>query len=135
MKKEKDSGSSRRALTLHERQLILEMRDRSIGVRETGRLIGRNHSVVSRFLRSIPFSKYLCSLSSLEKAREMQCRSKKKRSSSRKKPRLKCEEIRRYVEKMLKEDWSPELIAGRLCLLYTSPSPRDQRGSRMPSSA
>ena len=26
-------------------------------------------------------------------------------------------------------------IADRLCLLYTSPSPRDQRGSRMPSSA
>ena len=25
--------------------------------------------------------------------------------------------------------------AGRTCLLYTSPSPRDQRGSRMPSSA
>ena len=25
--------------------------------------------------------------------------------------------------------------AGRVCLLYTSPSPRDQRGSRMPSSA
>ena len=24
---------------------------------------------------------------------------------------------------------------GRSCLLYTSPSPRDQRGSRMPSSA
>ena len=24
---------------------------------------------------------------------------------------------------------------GNLCLLYTSPSPRDQRGSRMPSSA
>ena len=26
-------------------------------------------------------------------------------------------------------------IIGRACLLYTSPSPRDQRGSRMPSSA
>ena len=25
--------------------------------------------------------------------------------------------------------------AGKACLLYTSPSPRDQRGSRMPSSA
>ena len=25
--------------------------------------------------------------------------------------------------------------ASRICLLYTSPSPRDQRGSRMPSSA
>ena len=24
---------------------------------------------------------------------------------------------------------------GNICLLYTSPSPRDQRGSRMPSSA
>ena len=27
------------------------------------------------------------------------------------------------------------LIGSNLCLLYTSPSPRDQRGSRMPSSA
>ena len=27
------------------------------------------------------------------------------------------------------------LGANRFCLLYTSPSPRDQRGSRMPSSA
>ena len=26
-------------------------------------------------------------------------------------------------------------ITGYICLLYTSPSPRDQRGSRMPSSA
>ena len=32
---------------------------------------------------------------------------------------------------------SVELNAGAIviCLLYTSPSPRDQRGSRMPSSA
>ena len=28
-----------------------------------------------------------------------------------------------------------QLGAARACLLYTSPSPRDQRGSRMPSSA
>ena len=28
-----------------------------------------------------------------------------------------------------------ELDALTICLLYTSPSPRDQRGSRMPSSA
>ena len=27
------------------------------------------------------------------------------------------------------------LVTGSVCLLYTSPSPRDQRGSRMPSSA
>ena len=31
---------------------------------------------------------------------------------------------------------SPQFTGkGRVCLLYTSPSPRDQRGSRMPSSA
>ena len=27
------------------------------------------------------------------------------------------------------------VLAPNICLLYTSPSPRDQRGSRMPSSA
>ena len=27
------------------------------------------------------------------------------------------------------------ITKGKTCLLYTSPSPRDQRGSRMPSSA
>ena len=30
---------------------------------------------------------------------------------------------------------NPNLMLDRICLLYTSPSPRDQRGSRMPSSA
>ena len=29
----------------------------------------------------------------------------------------------------------PETLVAMTCLLYTSPSPRDQRGSRMPSSA
>ena len=28
-----------------------------------------------------------------------------------------------------------KIVPYRICLLYTSPSPRDQRGSRMPSSA
>ena len=28
-----------------------------------------------------------------------------------------------------------DLAESEICLLYTSPSPRDQRGSRMPSSA
>ena len=34
----------------------------------------------------------------------------------------------------IKEAWDVGLEYG-VCLLYTSPSPRDQRGSRMPSSA
>ena len=36
------------------------------------------------------------------------------------------------VEEALRDVIDPEL---GICLLYTSPSPRDQRGSRMPSSA
>ena len=31
--------------------------------------------------------------------------------------------------------WSSDIGPDHTCLLYTSPSPRDQRGSRMPSSA
>ena len=33
------------------------------------------------------------------------------------------------------DDKDEKLIKYLACLLYTSPSPRDQRGSRMPSSA
>ena len=41
-----------------------------------------------------------------------------------------------YLLTMLSRAFSsmPALASG-ICLLYTSPSPRDQRGSRMPSSA
>ena len=46
-----------------------------------------------------------------------------------------------YVKPVRSEDVhtlypeAPEMQPGMHCLLYTSPSPRDQRGSRMPSSA
>ena len=36
---------------------------------------------------------------------------------------------------MLADAWSTAMLILGRCLLYTSPSPRDQRGSRMPSSA
>ena len=39
------------------------------------------------------------------------------------------------LQKLIKSDrWNLKDMA-KNCLLYTSPSPRDQRGSRMPSSA
>ena len=37
--------------------------------------------------------------------------------------------LKPYLKQFL---WDPRVVD---CLLYTSPSPRDQRGSRMPSSA
>ena len=54
-------------------------------------------------------------------------------------PRLKTryrEEIRKTLNDEFKYD-NVMQIPGvtKVCLLYTSPSPRDQRGSRMPSSA
>ena len=36
---------------------------------------------------------------------------------------------------LLAKWWAIKLTGDVVCLLYTSPSPRDQRGSRMPSSA
>ena len=39
------------------------------------------------------------------------------------------------LQTFCKDNISPGLLAYEPCLLYTSPSPRDQRGSRMPSSA
>ena len=39
------------------------------------------------------------------------------------------------IKRTLDDDEDMDARLKRLCLLYTSPSPRDQRGSRMPSSA
>ena len=36
---------------------------------------------------------------------------------------------------MMAQNFAVRLAPNNICLLYTSPSPRDQRGSRMPSSA
>ena len=40
-----------------------------------------------------------------------------------------------YIEEMNAADYPFDDMLHEDCLLYTSPSPRDQRGSRMPSSA
>ena len=38
-------------------------------------------------------------------------------------------------DSLLSQEKSKAQTGANICLLYTSPSPRDQRGSRMPSSA
>ena len=47
---------------------------------------------------------------------------------------LKVEKIERNAMSLIDEKRAVKLTES-FCLLYTSPSPRDQRGSRMPSSA
>ena len=41
----------------------------------------------------------------------------------------------KWANDFIAEDYLSAFERSRDCLLYTSPSPRDQRGSRMPSSA
>ena len=49
---------------------------------------------------------------------------------------LNASEISDLIKKEIEGfDFSAEARTEGTCLLYTSPSPRDQRGSRMPSSA
>ena len=45
------------------------------------------------------------------------------------------EEIKRFIQSADRQAERETIEAYLRCLLYTSPSPRDQRGSRMPSSA
>ena len=45
-----------------------------------------------------------------------------------------CEQVE-AISVLKGDPWSRNPPAIKACLLYTSPSPRDQRGSRMPSSA
>ena len=39
------------------------------------------------------------------------------------------------AQAIAKQEQQLDILVNNACLLYTSPSPRDQRGSRMPSSA
>ena len=110
----KAARCERKPLTIWDRQYILQMRERGFGIREIARKLGRNHSVVSRFLKSVPYSPYLASLTPLEKAYEMERRARLNRRKPRQRQRLKCHEIRVYVEQQLKDGLSPELAAGRL---------------------
>ena len=45
------------------------------------------------------------------------------------------ERRKRYTSSREEKEDTQMYPCGKPCLLYTSPSPRDQRGSRMPSSA
>ena len=71
----------------------------------------RNKSTISRELKRNRSSvyNYYCS-------NQAQQRAKKRKQVAGKRDRLKSPDIRRYVIKKLKQDWTPELIAGKLPL-------------------
>ena len=105
-------------LSLTERELISNYKAQGKSVNEIGRLLNRSPSTISRELRrnAPPIHKryYVGSRAHL--------RAKERISSCHKRPKLKNEFIRDYVEKKLNLGWSPEQISGRLRLEHDNHS-------------
>jgi len=96
-------------LSLKEREGIDMMRRQGISVRQMAVVLGRSPSSISRELRRNRSHVYDCYMD--HRAQE---RADKRRNMASRRMRLKNDAIRDYVESKLKQDWSPEQIAGRI---------------------
>ena len=103
-----------RHLSEEERDLLAVMRGEGKSLREMGRILHRAPSSLSRELdRNTPpirRGRYL--------PHKAQDRYKTRNQERARRPRLKSAKIRRYVGQRLAAGWSPELIAGRMALLW-----------------
>ena len=103
-------GNNYKHLTADERDHICALRaSESLGA--IAKSLCRNKSTISRELKRNRSSvyNYYCS-------NQAQQRAKKRKQEAGKRDRLKNPDIRRYVIRKLKQDWTPELIAGKLPL-------------------
>lgn len=108
-------GKNYYQFTLIERETIAILKARGQSIREIGRLLGRPHSSISRELkRNKHFQVYI------PKTAHEKAGNKKKQAAQKK--RLKTLAIRQFVQRKLKEGWSPEQIAKRLSLHYANAS-------------
>jgi IS30 family transposase len=99
-------------LDANERDILAVLKSKGRSLREISTILKRSPSTLSRELeRNTPpvYTGYYLS----HKAQE---RADKRNRESHRRPRLKTDVIRRYVEKRLRLGWSPELIAGRLAI-------------------
>jgi transposase, IS30 family len=96
-------------LTFYDRQKIEFYHNlKSFSLRDIGKIIGRDGSVI---FREIARHKPQLGPYNAELAQAAACRKSK---ITNKKKLEKCPELARFIEDQLKEDWSPEQIAGRL---------------------
>jgi len=105
-------------LNANERDLLAVLKSKGKSLREIAEILKRSPSTLSRELkRNAPpvYTGYYLS----HKAQE---RADKRNRESHRRPRLKNDSIRRYVEKRIRLGWSPELIAGRLAIKHPGPS-------------
>jgi len=96
-------------LSLRERDRITELRFKGMSFQEIAKELGRSPSTLSREFKRNATPAYKVYLS--HRAHERAVRRKKEAGV---RPRLKDERIVSYVRSRLAEDWSPELIVGRI---------------------
>ena len=96
-----------RRLSEEERNEIVVLLNKGIGVNEIARRLGRNKGAISREINKNHGCK-------MYRANTAQKRAEIKQRESHKKTVLKSNALRIEVERMLHMSWSPELIAGRL---------------------
>jgi len=96
-------------LSADERDKIAVLKANGFNLSDIARLLGRNRSTISRELRRNSSESYQCYTPHHAHARS-QARKQKANTHE----RLKNERIRAYVEEKLKDDFSPEQIAGRI---------------------
>jgi IS30 family transposase len=98
-------------LTVAAREEISILRSQGYSLEDIGAVIGCNKSTVSRELTRNSSGTYDC-----YRAHRAVQRAAARRSAASRKQRLKNDKIRSYVREKLSEDWTPELIAGRLLI-------------------
>lgn len=96
-------------ITQDERDLIAHLHAKGSSHSEIARQLGRNKSSISREIRRNGSGIYDVYL-----AHKAHTRAKDRKQESGQRPRLKNKQIRRYVIRKLKQEWSPEQIAGKL---------------------
>lgn len=102
-------GKGYKQLGLQERDRIAELKCLGHTVTEIAEVLGRSKGTISRELRRNATPAYRVYLS--HRAHE---RAVKRKREAGQRPRLKNDQVVWYVRARLAEDWSPELIAGRI---------------------
>ncbi len=99
-------------LDTNERDLLAVLKSKGKSLREIAQILKRSPSTLSRELkRNAPpvYTGYYLPHKAQERADKRNCESHRR-------PRLKSDSVRQYVEKHIRLGWSPELIAGRLAI-------------------
>ena len=109
-------------LSAEERDILAVLKSEGHSIRQIAKVLNRSPSTVSRELKrnAPPVYKDYCL------AHKAQQRGDIRKHQSHRRQRLKNDFIRGYVQKHIRLGWSPELIAGRLCIEHPDQSISDE---------